>query len=194
MVCSMQECIAGLVPGKEVAYLPEHKVYGGESGAPNEVAYYKAFKEKHSGIAAWQDGNKSRVLRDGKLRIPSGLIFYWPDTKVQASGYVTNTTAICNYPVQSLATADMVPLGLVFAWHRLRRSGLASFIISTIHDSIIGEVHPEEVTEYNRIVADAMVHDVIRALKKLYNYDWITPLDGEGEYYRNWADESSGGI
>lgn len=169
-------------------------LYGGESGAPNEVAYYKAFKEKHVGIAEWQETNKQTVLAEGKLTIPSGLIFHWPDTRISKSGYISNTTSICNYPVQSLATADMVPLGLVFAWHRLKRSGLQSFIISTIHDSIIGEVHPEEVTEYNRIVATAMVDDVIRALKKLYDYEWITPLDGEGEYYYNWADESSGGI
>lgn len=169
-------------------------LYGGNSGAPNEVAYYNAFKEKHKGITSWQEENKRTVLREGKLRIPSGLIFYWPDTRITQTGYITNSTVICNYPVQSFATADIVPLGLVFAWHRMKRSGLRSFIINTVHDSIIGEVHPDEVEQYNKIVASAMVDDVITALKKLYNYEWITPLDGEGEYYYNWADESSGTV
>lgn len=163
-------------------------MYGGTSGSPKEVAYYEAFKKKHVGITEWQEDSKETVLRKGALRIPSGLVFYWPGTRITRTGYVENTTAICNYPVQSFATADMVPLGLVFAWHKLKRSGLRSFITNTVHDSIIGEVHPDEVKQYNDIVSTSMVDDVIRSLKTLYDYDWITPLSADGEFSAHWGE------
>jgi DNA polymerase I-like protein with 3'-5' exonuclease and polymerase domains len=83
----------------------------------------------------------------------------------------------------------MVIIGLVFQWHRLKRSGLKSFLISTVHDSTIGEVHPDEIEEYERIAKQSMEDDVFRTLKKLYNYEWITPLEVEGEYYNHWGDK-----
>lgn len=165
-------------------------LYGGSSGTPAQKAYYKAFKEKHKGIVEWQEDNKATVLREGCLRIPSGLIFYWPGTKVQASGYITNTPSICNYPVQSFATADIVPLGVVYTWHRMRVTKLQSFIINTVHDSVLAEVHPEEVEIYEAITNQSMVNDVLYALKVLYDYDFTTPLEVEGEYTKNWGDNS----
>ena len=162
-------------------------LYGGQSGTKSQQRYYKAFKEKHQGITAWQQDNISTVLSTGKLRIPSGLIFYWPNTRVTHTGYVVNTAMICNYPVQSFATADIVPIGVTFFWHRLRAAKLQSFLVNTVHDSALGEVHPDEKEEYDKIGKEAMEKDVVRALSKLYNYDFTTPLECEGEFHTHWT-------
>lgn len=162
-------------------------LYGGSSGTASQQRYYKAFKQKHTGITAWQESNISTVLQSGKLRIPSGLVFYWPDTRVTHSGYIVNTAMICNYPVQSFATADIVPIGVTFFWHRLRAAKMRSFLVNTVHDSALGEVDPVEKEQYDEIGKTAMTKDVLLTLDKLYNYKFTTPLECEGEYYTHWT-------
>lgn len=163
-------------------------LYGGSSGTPREREYYSAFKKKYPAVTRLQESWKSTVLRDKQLRIPSGLIFYWPDTKMTHSGYIVNTTNICNYPVQSIATADLLPLAMICFWHRLRAAKLQSFLVNTIHDSVIGEVHPDEKEKYDAIGQKALTDDAIYMFKALYDYEWITPLEADGEFSLNWAD------
>lgn len=166
-------------------------LYGGSSGTPREQQYYRAFKDKHREIAKWQQDNIAKVLQTKQLRIPSGLVFYWPTTKITHSGYVVNTASICNYPVQSFATADIVPLGLVWSWHLIQAAELESFIINTVHDSIIGEIHPDEIDIYTELTSYGMIDGVLKTLKDLYQYNFTTPLEVESEVYDHWADSGS---
>lgn len=163
-------------------------LYGGSSGTKAQQTYYEAFKQKHKGIVSWQEENIQTALSKGKFTIPSGLIFYFGGTRITDTGYITNTANICNYPVQSFATADIVPIGVTFFWHRIRAAGLKSFIVNTVHDSVIGEVHPDEIEEYDAIAKKAMEEDTLRVLKKLYNYEFTTPLEVEGEFFDNWGE------
>ena len=162
-------------------------LYGGESGTPEEVRYYKAFKEKHKGITAAQTSWKHKCVQDGKFQIPSGLIFYFPNTKILEDGYITNSTNICNYPVQSFATADIVPIGVTYQWHLTRAASLQSFLINTIHDSAIAEVHPDEKQEFAEIGEFAHTECVIEYLKDVYHVDFNVPLEAEVEFNKNWA-------
>src|SRR5210317_2265713 len=83
-------------------------LYGGKSGTDDEKRYYAAFEEKYSGISGTQKDWVHGVLRTKELTTEWGLKYYWPDTKMTQSGYITNTTSICNYPVQALATAEII--------------------------------------------------------------------------------------
>lgn len=163
-------------------------LYGGSSGTPRQQKYYRAFKDKHREITGWQQDNLQTVLSTKRLRIPSGLTFYWPDTKITQSGYIVNTAPICNYPVQSFATADIVPLGLVWFWHLLRAAKAKTFIVNTVHDSIITETHPDELELYKQLASYAMIDGVLKSLVDLYNYRFTTPLDVEFEVYTHWVD------
>ena len=163
-------------------------LYGGESGSPNEVRYYKAFKEKHRGIAKVQEEWKKEALNTKKVACPNGLSFYFKDTRITPSGYITNTTNICNYSVQSLATADIVPIGLVYMWHLMRLRGLKSFIVNTVHDSIITEVLPEEKDLVREIGEISNVGLVKEYLLKVYDIDFNVPLEVETDFAKNWAD------
>ncbi|KKL10950.1 hypothetical protein LCGC14_2550700, partial [marine sediment metagenome] len=106
-------------------------LYGGTSGTPTQQLYYASFKERYHSIASSQQKWTQQVLRDKYLRTEWGLRYYWPDTRLCASGYITNTTNIYNYPVQAFATVEIIPIALVCAWHRMAH--MESFLVNTVH-------------------------------------------------------------
>lgn len=163
-------------------------LYGGQSGTTAEKKYYKAFQEKHKGITEVQNKWKMSALNTGEVRIPSGLIFYFPNTRVTSTGYITNTTNICNYPVQSFATADIVPIGVTYQWYLMIAAELQSFLINTVHDSSITETHPDEIEQVQQIGEYAYVDVVYKYLNKVYNVDFNVPLEAECKTSDYWSD------
>ena len=153
-------------------------LYGGSSGTPDQQRYYRYFKEVYTGIAAAQDRWVNTVLKEKKLVTEWGMRFYWPDTKMQRSGYITNTTSICNYPVQSFATAEIIPIALVYMWHRIQDSGLELLLVNTIHDSIIAEgPDSDEVREeWHKLAQQSLINDVYFYLQEVYGIHLTVPL------------------
>jgi DNA polymerase I-like protein with 3'-5' exonuclease and polymerase domains len=66
---------------------------------------------------------------------------------------------------------------------------LESFLVNTIHDSTIGEVHPEEHEIYEEIANYSLTDAVIVFLKKVYNIDFNVPLEAEIKISKNWSDD-----
>ena len=163
-------------------------LYGGTSGTPREREYYKTFLEEHQQIKKMQEEWINTVVNTKQLRTASGLIFYWPDTRVTGTGYITNTSSICNYPVQMFATADIVPIAVTYMWHYIKSYDLQSFIVNTIHDSIISEIHPNEQEIFVELGDKALTTDVKDYLKKVYDYDVVVPLEAEVELGTHWAE------
>jgi len=151
-------------------------LYGGKSGTVDEVRYYEHFREVYPGITATQQGWIDQVLEDKYLTTEWGLRYYWPGTRMERSGYVLNSTAICNYPVQAFATAEIIPLALVWFWHRLKRTDLRMIIVNTVHDSIIAEFPPEETEAFHELSKQSLIDDVYRSLWDLYGIRFVVPL------------------
>ena len=107
--------------------------------------------------------------------LPWGMEFFWPDTKVTHTGYITNTTSICNYPVQSFATAEIIPVGLIYFWHRIACNDLKMFLVNTIHDSIIAEIPEEEQEIFNELAVQCLTHDVYQYLDTVYDIKFDVP-------------------
>ena len=149
-------------------------LYGGRSGTPKEVEYYEAFREKYPQITQMQEDWVQESLRTKQLRTITGFRFYWPFIKMSKTGYVNDTCSICNYPVQQFATADIIPVALVCQWHRMK--GMQSFIVNTVHDSTVSEVHPDEVDQWKEIVTLAFTHDVYEYMWKMYSINFVVPL------------------
>jgi len=163
-------------------------LYGGQSGTPGQVAYYEAFKAEHTGIVTAQTKWKHDALNTGRVRIPTGLTFYFPNTKMTKTGYITNSTNICNYPVQSLATADIVPVMVTYMWYFMRAAKLQSFLVNTVHDSAIAEIHPDETKVMEDIASHSGTDVVIKYLKHVYNIDFNVPLEVESKFASHWND------
>lgn len=168
---------------KEHTFKP---LYGGTSGTKAEQAYYQAFKQRYPGIAGTQESWVDEVLRTKQLVTCTGLRFYWPDTRMTASGYITNTSSIYNYPVQSFATADIIPIAVVYMWHRMKY--MRSFMVNTIHDSTISEIHPDEIDQYKDVAFTAFTSDVYFYLDKVYNIQFNVPLGAEAKISPHWSD------
>lgn len=162
-------------------------LYGGMSGTKAERKYYKFFQNKYRGIFQTQSAWANTVARTKQLVTETGLIFYWPDCKVQPDGYITGKTQIFNYPVQSLATADIIPIGVVCCYYRMVSLGLESFLINTIHDSIIGEVHPEEADIFRSVVEVSLTSDTFKYLDDCYHIRFSVPLGCESKIGTHWG-------
>ena len=151
-------------------------LYGGYSGTPKEKAYYQAFREKYA--ATFEEQTRWTMIvagsPSGELVTPWGLRFYWPGTKISRSGYVENTPSIFNYPIQSLATADIIPLCLVMIWHMMK--DLNGFITNTIHDSVIAEIDREHLDRYKQIVVECFTKHIYTVLGRLYGLEFKMPL------------------
>lgn len=166
-------------------------LYGGQSGTPGEKRYYKAFQEKYKTLYEAQTGWTYEVLGKKQLRVASGLIFYWPDTKMTKSGYITNKASIFNYPVSSLATAEIIPISLVCFWHRMKSLDLQMFLVNTIHDSVIAELPPEEQDVFVAISNASFTTDTFRYLEHCYGIKFTIPLGAEVKIADHWAPDKT---
>lgn len=146
----------------------------GRSGTPSEVAYYQAFKDRYSRITQVQEQWIAEVMRTGQLRIPSGLICYW-DLKMTHTGFIEGSNEVRNLPIQSFATADIIPVSLVFTFWRARYTVQAK-LVNSVHDSVVAEVAAKDVQAYRDIVVRAFLKDTPEYLQTVYKHDMFVPL------------------
>lgn len=161
-------------------------LYGGGGKTKAQKAYAAFFKKKYHGIAETQHGWTMEVLERGYQINPYGMRFYWPGTKMGSTGYIDNTTSIYNYSVQGFATGEIIPIALVYFWHRTR--GLPITIWNTIHDSIASRVHKDVVEEYKRLSKQCLTTDVYHFLREVYKYEFEVPLGVGVKVAKNWGD------
>lgn len=164
-------------------------LYGGGKGSPAVEAYCEYFKDKYSELSQVQRNWALTTADQGWYTTPYGMTFYFPDTKVQKSGYITNTTNIYNYPVQGFATGEIIPIALIYFWHKTRN--LALHIFSTVHDSIVSKVHKDAVKGVMEIAKECLTTDVYRFLDVVYNYKFVVPLGLGVKAGDCWGDEKA---
>jgi DNA polymerase I-like protein with 3'-5' exonuclease and polymerase domains len=161
-------------------------LYGGNSGTPREVEYYEAFRKKYKAVFDTQTKWTHEVLNKGKLRIASGLVFYWPGTKMSKSGYIDNTPSIYNYQIQSFATADIIPISLVYTYWGIQH--LDAKIINTVHDSVLIDIDEEQVAGLKDVVEWAWLDRTYEFLDKVYGVKMKIPLAANVKVATHWAD------
>jgi DNA polymerase I-like protein with 3'-5' exonuclease and polymerase domains len=172
---------------KSVTFSP---LYGGMgAGEPDHVqTYFKEYFNVYKGLKRWHTELGDQVLRRGFVQTPSGRQFAFPGAKRTRSGRVTNHTQLVNFPVQSFATADQVPLACVRALRKFRKLKLKSKLVLTVHDSIVVDIHPDELDAVNQALKWAMT-GVTDEMKDRFNYEAVLPLDIEGSVGTNWMDQ-----
>lgn len=152
-----------------------------------EAAYYKQFTKKYAGIAKWHEALAKEALSTGKITTPSGREFSFPDVQRRRFGGVTYFTQIKNYPVQSFATADIVPISLIYIDKLLTVNKLQSCVVNTVHDSIVIDVHPDEEERVLQIIKAANDR-LIPIVNKKWDLDFNIPLLLEAKMGPNWLD------
>ena len=104
---------------------------------------------------------------------------------MKKSGYITNTNSIYNYPVQAFATAEIIPCALVCAWHRMEN--MQSFLVNTVHDSLIAELHPDEVSAWHKLSQQCLIEDTYSMISNLYGVKLTVPLGAGVKVGTHWG-------
>ena len=151
----------------------------------SEAKYYEQFTKKYKEIALWHTRLAKEALNTQKIKIPSGREFSFPDVKRRTNGGVSHFTQIKNYPVQSFATADIVPLILLAIDDQLQN--FKSCIVNTVHDSIVIDVHPSEEINVIHIINNTN-KNMKTIIDSNYGIDFNVPLLLEAKMGDNWLD------
>ena len=152
-----------------------------------EAAYYEHFTEKYQGVAAWHTRLAKEALSTRKITTPSGREFAFPDVTRNVRGRVSHFTQIKNYPVQSFATADIVPIALLHIEKLL--DGMKSCVVNSVHDSIVIDVHPDEERRCIDIIKET--NDTLPDLiTTRWGVVFNVPLELEAKIGPNWLDTS----
>lgn len=162
-------------------------LYGatGYGRTPAEAAYYEQFTDKYKGIGRWHRELATEVLTFKRITTPSGRQFAFPNVKRRRNGTITEFTAVKNYPVQSFATADIVPTVLLCIQKQM--NGLQSKIVNSVHDSIVIDIHPSEEQEVLGVI-DSVNGQLKAIIDERFNIDFNVPLLLEAKIGVNWLD------
>ena len=162
-------------------------LYGasGYGRTPSEASYYTHFNEKYKGIARWHNKLANEAMATNRIQTPSGRQYEFEYMQRRKNGTVSNFTMIKNYPVQGFATGCIVPVVLMEFEKEL--DTMQSCLVNTVHDSIVIDIHPDEVDKVKATVIkiNSNLHDII------YNYygiDFNVPLLLEAKLGNNWLD------
>ncbi len=150
-----------------------------------EAAYYEHFNDKYTGVATWHSKLATEAITTQKIVTPSGREFSFPDVVRKANGRVSYFTQIKNYPVQSFATADIVPIALLHIDKLL--DNMQSCVVNTVHDSIVIDVHPDEERKVLDII-DLTNKELPNLITLRWGIDFNVPLLLESKIGSNWLD------
>ena len=150
-----------------------------------EAEYYTHFMDKYRGIAKWHKKLGDEAINLGRIKIPSGRQYAFPDVERRASGTPTHFTMIKNYPVQGFATGDIVPIVLLEIEKRLE--AYKSMLVNSVHDSVVLDVHPLEEATVLRII-DEVNKNLKSIVESHFDIDVNVPLLLESKIGNNWLD------
>ena len=163
-------------------------LYGatGFGRSPAEAEYYEHFIEKYKGIARWHRELATEVLTHKTITTPSGRQFSFPDVKRRKNGTISSFTAVKNYPVQSFATADIVPAVLLEIDKELLE--FKSCIVNSVHDSIVIDVHPDEEQQVLDVIG--LINGKLKSIiDERFNINFNVPLLLEAKIGYNWLEQ-----
>lgn len=95
-------------------------------------------------------------------------------------------TILSNYPVQGTG-ADIMAIARVSAHRRIVAAGIQCKLISTVHDSIVVDCHSADLQRIADIFYQVF-DDLISNIKRLFGYEWKTPLACECKFGVNLKD------
>lgn len=174
-------------------------LYGGTKGTPAQERWYKEFQSRYSGIYSTQEGWLADVQASpsGELVTPWGMRFRW-NFKTNRHGTPIDPAtgkpigpAVFNYPVQSLATAEIVPIALICLFRRVRQAGLDVTFVNSIHDSVVCIVKKAHLAEFNALVMQCFTESVYLYLWREYGLEFRVPLGVEITWGTHWGEGES---
>lgn len=143
------------------------------------------FYSKYSGLDGCHKHWCELVLSGRPIVGPLGREWFIP---LKSGGeFKIPWSLLSNYPVQGTG-ADLMAIARVSAFRRIKATGMEFKFISTVHDSLVGDTPSKNVQQVTDIFYDVF-EDLIPNIKKLFKYDWQTPLACEVKSGPNMRDQ-----
>lgn len=175
-------------------------LYGGQAGGfansplfrhiSSNKTYWQGvideFYDKYSGIAGWHVELVRRVLDTGYLTMPTGRVYSFNRALVAEQLWYWRSK-ILNYPVQGLG-ADLVAIGRVTMWKRIKKLDYPVLFVSTVHDSIDldldlnGLDNPDEMVYNICTVVKQSIRDIPINFYRLFGIEFDLPVDADVKY------------
>ena len=150
-----------------------------------DAAYIRHFQEKYKGISKWHKELGDTALSKSFITTPSGRQFSFPDIKRKVDGTPTHFTRIKNYPVQSLASADLIQICLIEL--DLQLDNCKSCIVNSVHDSLVVDVNPLEDKKV-RDAVESINQNLPDLILKYLQVHFNVPLLLETKIGYNWLE------
>lgn len=139
------------------------------------------FYKKYSRLPEWQNRNIQRVWENaGVLQIATGRKFQFHKTDYKNGEWSYPERKIKNYPVQGIAGGDILPLMCVIIRRGLKKWGLKSEWILTVHDSIVFDVIKDEIDRLNKL-CETVVINLPRYMYDYFGMEIPVKIDSETE-------------
>lgn len=144
------------------------------------------FFDKYSGLEAFHGKCVKFVYRNGYLKLPTGRWFKFNKKHLKDGTYGYAINQIKNYPIQGMSGGDILPLMAVIIRRGMRKMGLKSKLVLTVHDSIVFDYLNEEKEKLARLCY-SVGNNLGQYIKNYYGLDWNVDLECEVEVGPNYG-------
>lgn len=144
------------------------------------------FYDKYKDLHKWHTKIVQEVVGSGRLVMPHGRIYTYEKDK---RGEWPRTT-ILNYPVQGLG-ADLMMIGRISFFRRLKASNLIGLLVSSIHDSLVVDAPSEKLDKLDNncynicMMLKNVIEDIPKNFEKLFKIPFNLPMKSEISYGMN---------
>jgi DNA polymerase I-like protein with 3'-5' exonuclease and polymerase domains len=145
-----------------------------------------SFWKKYHGLAEFHKANIKFVYRNGYIKIPTGRWFKFNKKHLKGGEYGYAINQIKNYPIQGMSGGDILPLMAVIIRRGMRKMGLKSKLVLTVHDSIVFDYLSEERDRLARLCYN-VGNNLGVYIKNYYKIDWNVDLECEVEVGPNYG-------
>jgi DNA polymerase I-like protein with 3'-5' exonuclease and polymerase domains len=145
-------------------------------------AVVEKFYEKYAVLKNFQDTCINLVWKNhGVLYNPTGRKFIFHKA---LKGY--KPTQIKNFPIQSLATGDIMPLAMILIYREFKKRGFKSLIIGQVHDNLLFDALKDELEEIGQMCI-GIFEKLPYYIEKMWGFKFNVPLTGDCEIGDNYG-------
>lgn len=142
------------------------------------------FFKKYKGLHKWQKENFKEVQRTGQLINPTGRILQFNKHKGR-DGWQYKWAEVCNYPVQSLATADIIPLWMVLLNRQLSQYPDVKFVMQ-VHDEVVFDC-PDKYVDTVASACYTIGMKLPQHIESYFGFEFNVPLVAEVKTGPAWG-------
>jgi DNA polymerase I-like protein with 3'-5' exonuclease and polymerase domains len=151
------------------------------------IQIIKAFWRKYKGLDKFHKDNVKFVFRNGWIDVPTGRWFKFNKQHLKNGEYAYAINQIKNYPIQGMSGGDILPLMAVIIRRGMRKMGLQSKLILTVHDSIVFDYLSDEKDKLARLCY-SVGNNLDKYIRNYYGLDWNVKLECEVEVGPNYGE------